>query len=213
MQELLDRLLAALHVVPAEAIYVLVAAGAAVENVFPPVPSDMFVILGGVLSDRGILRWEIVFASAWAANLALGCLVYAMGRRYGRALFDTRWGEWILRPHQLQRMSAFYKRYGGLTILVSRFFPVFRVLVPAFAGISRLSFWRTVLPLGTAAAIWYGVLVWAGIFASRNIPRLVSWFEAANTWLVAGAALLSVALSVWWWRTRRAEETREEGTG
>ena len=210
MQELLDRLLAALNVVPTEAVYLLVAAGAAVENVFPPVPSDMFVILGGVLADRGILEWEVVFAVAWAANLAMGCVVYVMGRRYGRALFDTRWGEWILRPHQLQRMSAFYGRYGAITILVSRFFPVFRVLVPAFAGISRLSFWRTVLPLGTAAAIWYGVLVWAGILASRNIPRLVAWTEAANTWLLAGAALLAAGVGIWWWRTRREAEAVEE---
>ena len=210
MQELLDRLLAALQVVPTESVYLLVAAGAAVENVFPPVPSDMFVILGGVLADRGILEWEIVFAVAWAANLAMGCVVYVMGRRYGRALFDTRWGEWILRPHQLQRMSAFYSRYGGITILVSRFFPVFRVLVPAFAGISRLSFWRMVLPLGTAAAIWYGVLVWAGILASRNIPRLVAWTEAANTWLLAAAGLLALGFAVWWWRTRREAEASEE---
>lgn len=211
MQELLDRLLAALNVIPTESVYLLIAAGAAVENVFPPVPSDMFVILGGVLADRQILEWELVFLSAWAANLALGCVVYAMGRRYGRALFDTRWGEWILRPHQLQRMSAFYERYGALTILVSRFFPVFRVLVPAFAGISRLSFWRTVLPLGAAAAIWYGVLVWAGILASRNIPRLMRWFETANTWLVAMAGLLALVLGVWWWRTRQGEAAEEGG--
>lgn len=211
MQELLDRLLAALNVIPTESVYLLIAAGAAVENVFPPVPSDMFVILGGVLADRQILEWELVFASAWAANLALGCVVYAMGRRYGRALFDTRWGEWILRPQQLQQMSSFYERYGALTILVSRFFPVFRVLVPAFAGISRLSFWRTVLPLGAAAAIWYGVLVWAGILASRNIPRLMRWFETANTLLVALAGLLAVVLGVWWWRTRRGEAAEEDG--
>lgn len=211
MQELLDRLLAALNVVPTETVYLLVAAGAAVENFFPPVPSDMFVILGGVLADRGILRWEIVFAAAWSANLAMGCVVYVMGRRYGRSLFDTRWGEWILRPHQLQRMSSFYERYGAITILVSRFFPVFRVLVPAFAGISRLSFWRTVLPLGTAAAIWYGVLVWAGILASRNLPRLVAWTEAVNTWLLVGAGFVALGLGIWWWRTRREEELEEDG--
>lgn len=206
MQELLDRILAALHVLPTETVYLLVAAGAAIENVFPPVPSDMFVILGGVLADRGVVRWEIVFGSAWAANLALGCVVYFMGRRYGRALFDTRWGEWILRPHQLERMSGFYQRYGALTILVSRFFPVFRVLVPAFAGISRLSFWRTVIPLATAAAAWYALLVGAGIFASRNIPRLVGWVDAANSWLVVGAVLMAIGVWVWWWRTRRHEE-------
>lgn len=205
MQELLDWLVSALGVVPTETVYLLVAAGTAVENVFPPVPSDTFVVLGGVLADRGILDWRIVLAVAWVSNIAMGCFVYLMGRRYGRAIFDTGWGQWLLRPHQLERLSDFYDRYGGLTILVSRFFPVFRVLVPAFAGISRLSFWRTAIPLGAASALWYGVLVWAGIVASRNVPRLVRWFETANTGLLAGAAVLFLAVGAWWWNTRRSD--------
>lgn len=211
MQELLDRLLDLLDVVPVEVVYVLVGAGAAVENLFPPVPSDTFVVLGGVLADRGVLVWQIVLAVAWGANFLMGCFVYYMGRRYGRAIFDTRWGAWILRPHQLEKMSRFYERYGTLTILVSRFFPVFRVLVPAFAGISRLRFWRTAIPLGAASAVWYAVLVWAGVIASRNVPRLVEWFERANAWLLVGAGLLALGALAWWWRTRRHEAGEGEG--
>lgn len=211
MQDLLDRLLALLDVVPVETVYLLVGAGAAVENLFPPVPSDTFVVLGGVLADRGILQWQLVLAVAWGANFVMGCFVYAMGRRYGRAIFDTRWGAWLLRPHQLERMSRYYERYGTLTILVSRFFPVFRVLVPAFAGISRLRFWRTALPLGLASAVWYAVLVWVGVIASRNVPRLVAWVEAANVWLVVGAGLLAFAVGTWWWRTRRQDDDEPGG--
>lgn len=206
MQDLLDRLLALLDVVPAAAIYVLVGAGAAIENLFPPVPSDAIVVLGGVLADRGVLDWRIVLGVAWAANFLMGCFVYAMGRRYGRAIFDTRWGAWLLRPHQLEQMSGFYERYGALTILVSRFFPVFRVLVPAFAGISRLRFWRMALPLAVASGVWYSLLVWAGVVASRNVPRLVTWFETANVWLVVGAAVLAAGVIAWWVASRRRGE-------
>lgn len=218
MQEMLDRLLSLLDLVPVETLYLLVGAGAAVENIFPPIPSDTFVLLGGVLADRGFLQWQLVLAVAWTANIVMGIFVYLMGRRYGRAIFDTRWGRWLLRPHQLHRMAGFYDRYGALTILVSRFFPVFRVLVPAFAGISRLGFWRTALPLATASAVWYGALVWLGVAASRNVPRLVRWTETANLWLVLAAAAAATAVAVWWWRTRRGADVPEEqgdggGTG
>lgn len=208
MQETLDRLLDLLDVVPVEVLYVVIGAGAAVENVFPPIPSDTFVLLGGVLADRGYLAWRVVLAVAWLANLTLGVGVYLAGRRYGRSIFDTRWGQWLLRPHQLNQMAAFYERHGGLTILLSRFFPVFRVLVPAFAGISRLGFWRTVTPLAVATGVWYTILVWAGIAASRNVPRLVRWAEAANVWLVGAAALIAALVAVWWWRSRR-----DDGSG
>lgn len=211
MQETLERLLALVDMFPAETVYLLVGVGAAVENVFPPVPSDTFVVLGGVLADRGVLEWQLVLAVAWSANLALGCFVYLMGRKYGRAIFETRWGRWLLRPHQLQRMAGFYERYGTLTILVSRFFPVFRVLVPAFAGISRLSFLRTAAPMAVAAAAWYALLVWAGGFASRNVPRLVHWVETANVWLVVGAGFLAAGVALWWWRTRRDGPGKGDG--
>lgn len=215
MQETLDRLLSLLDLLPVETLYLLIGVGAAVENVFPPVPSDAFVLLGGVLADRGLLAWPLVLVVAWTANLAMGIFVYLAGRRYGRAIFDTRWGRWLLRPRQLSEMATFYERHGALTILVSRFFPVFRVVVPAFAGISRLGFWRTAAPLAAASGLWYGVLVWAGIVASRNVPRLVRWAETANLWLLAAAGALAVAVALWWWRSRGddEEETATDGGG
>ncbi|MFW6010431.1 MAG: DedA family protein [Gemmatimonadota bacterium] len=212
MQETLDWLFGLLDAVPVEAVYVLVGVGAAVENVFPPVPSDTFVVLGGILADRGMLVPELVFGIAWSANLSLAIGVYAMGVRYGHTIFQTGWGHWLLRPHQLRRLAAFYARHGTLTVLVSRFFPVFRVLVPAFAGVSRLGFWRTTIPLGLASALWYGLLVWVGMLASRNLPRLAGWFERANTSLLIAAGLLAAVVFVWWWRTRHRErEDRPSG--
>lgn len=214
MQETLDWLFGLLGAVPVELVYVLVGVGAAVENVFPPIPSDTFVVLGGILADRGMLEVELVLGIAWASNLVLAVGVYLMGVRYGRAIFDTGWGRWLLRPHQLRRMADFYGRYGTLTVLVSRFFPVFRVLVPAFAGVSRLGFWRTTIPLALASAVWYGLLVWAGMFASRNVPRLVGWLNRANTWLLVAAGVVAVSVFVWWWRTRHHEaEDTEPGDG
>lgn len=209
MQETLDWLFGLLGAVPVEAVYVLVGVGAAVENIFPPVPSDTFVVLGGILADRGMLVPELVFGVAWSANLTLAIGVYVMGVRYGRTIFQTGWGRWLLRPHQLRTLAGFYERHGTLTVLVSRFFPVFRVLVPAFAGVSRLGFWRTTIPLGLASALWYGLLVWVGMFASRNLPRLVGWLERANTSLLVAAGLLAALVFAWWWRTRHRE--RENG--
>lgn len=188
---------------PVETIYLLVALGTAVENIFPPIPSDTIVLLGGVLADHDVVRADLVFASAWGANILLALFVYSMGRRYGRAIFGTRWGRWLLRPHQLDRLSEFYGRYGTVTILVSRFFPVFRVLIPAFAGISRLGFWRTAIPLAIASAVWYGVLLYAGMFASRNLPRAVSAVSAVNTGLIIAAVVLLSGLGVLWWLSRR----------
>lgn len=209
MHERLEVLLGLIAGIPVEVAYVLVGVGAAIENVFPPVPSDLVVLAGGILAERGFLRADIVFLVAWLSNLALALGVYLAAYRYGAGLFSTRWGHWILRPAQLHRMSEFYDEYGTITVLVSRFFPVFRVLVPAFAGISRLGFWRTAIPLMVASAAWYGLLIWAGALFSRNLPRLLAPLSTVNTTVAVVAAGFGIVLGLLWWRTRHVAPDEE----
>lgn len=210
MQELLQELLQIVGRIPVWSVYLLVGAGAAFENVFPPVPSDTFVLLGAILAEEQILRFDVVFAVAWGGNVALAMVVYAMGLRYGRTLFQTQWGQRLLRPHQLDQLQEFYDRYGTMSVLFSRFLPVFRVIVPAFAGVSRLGFWRTLVPVGLASGLWYGLLLWVGALAARNIPRLVALVDRAQGGLWAVAVVVGGAVAVWWWRTRRGDHGEED---
>jgi len=96
MLERLEALLGLISSVPVEVTYVLVGVGAAIENVFPPVPSDLAVLAGGILAERGFLRADIVFLVAWLSNLALALGVYLAAYRYGAGLFSSRWGRWLL---------------------------------------------------------------------------------------------------------------------
>lgn len=206
MFEQVETLLRLVGQTPPAVVYVLLGLGTAAENLFPPVPSDTFVLVGAVLAEQGFLRYPTVFLVAWTGNVALALVVYGAGRRYGRAIFDTRWGQWLLRPHQLHRLAEFYDRYGTWTVLFSRFFPVFRVLVPAFAGISRLGVWRTGLPLAAASAVWYVILLAAGGLAARNLPRLIELMGHVNWTLWAVATVLGAAVGYWWWKGRQREE-------
>ena len=106
----------------------------------------------------------------------------------------------------MDRLAEYYARYGAVTILVSRFFPVFRVLVPAFAGISRLGFWRTAIPLAAASALWYAALLFVGMFASRNLSKVISTVSAVNVGLVVAAVVLLAGLGVLWWLSRRERQ-------
>lgn len=192
--------------VPPWGVYLLLGLGTALENLFPPVPSDTFVLLGALLAEEGFLEYPTVFAVAWLGNVSTALGVYGASRRFGRGIFETRWGAYVLRPHQLNRLASFYERYGTGTVFASRFVPVFRVLVPAFAGVSGLGLLRTAVPLAVASGLWYVVLLAGGGIAARNLPRLAELFGTANwtLWAVAGAVALAVG--VWWWRTRRQSD-------
>lgn len=208
MAQQFEALLSLVSLIPTWGLYVLIGAGAALENVFPPVPSDVMVILGGVLADRGVVKIVPVLLVAWASNVTLAIIVYVMSRRYGREVFSHRWAHWLLRPHQLDQLAVFYTTYGTGAIFLSRFLPVFRVLIPAFAGVSHLGFFRTTIPVALASAIWYGALVLAGVFASRNVAHLLEVVGQVNVWLLVATCLAFAAVGVWWWRTRRPSVRR-----
>ncbi len=208
LQEI-QRLIDLLMSIPPVGAYALIGAGCAFENVFPPVPSDTFVVLGAVLSDRGGLIPSTVLIVAWLSNSLGAMAVYAVARRQGPAFFREGWGRRLLRPHQFERVSEFYGRYGLWAIFFSRFLPVLRVVIPTFAGFAHLGFVRTVIPVATASLLWNAVMLYAGIFASRNVGRILGVIADANVWLLVVAGAILVAIAVWWVRTRRDPEHDE----
>jgi membrane protein DedA with SNARE-associated domain len=198
LEEILQRLAA----IAPHWVYGVVGAGVAIENFFPPIPADTFVLLGAFLSVHGRVTGLGVFAVTWGTNTLAALLNYGLARRWGRVLLNTRTGGWLLRPRQLERLAALYHGHGSKIIFFSRFLPAFRVLVPVFAGISHLPFWRTALPIAIAGAIWYGLLVVAGALAGRNWQLIVGAVDNVNTVLLIVAALVAALLGILWWKTR-----------
>jgi membrane-associated protein len=180
----------------------VLAAGAAIENVVPPVPADTFVLLGAFLSEAGRANLWLVFLGTWLANVTTAVIVYALARRWGSSFFQHGAGRFLLHPHQLEQIGRFYDRFGVMAILVSRFLPAFRAMVPVFAGVTRVTAARVVPPLALASALWYGMLIILGSAASRNWGFITSLFGHISGWLAGIAGVLLIGVGVWWWRSR-----------
>jgi membrane protein DedA with SNARE-associated domain len=188
---------------PPALIYLVIGAGAAVENIVPPVPADTFVLLGAFVAANGRASPLLVFLVTWGANVSSALLVFVLARRFGPAFFERhRAGHWLIRPKQLERISRFYQKWGTPAILVSRFLPAFRAIVPVFAGITRVPRRRVILPIAAASALWYGILVILGTTAGRNLDVILDALNRAGIVLVIIAAALVALVMAWWWKTR-----------
>lgn len=198
LRTLLDWLLAA----PPALVYLVLGFFAALENVVPPVPADVVVLFGSVLAARGGARVELVFLVVWLCNVAGAMLVYFVGRRHGSAFFEGRWGALLLKPGQIGSLSRFYLRWGFWVIFISRFLPMFRAVVPVFAGVAGVGVARAAVPIAGASALWYGALVWVGSAAGRNWEELLASLESASRWLWLAALAVAAAVAGWWWRSR-----------
>ena len=189
---------------PPGAVYTVIGALAAVENVFPPVPADTAVALGAFLSAGGRISATAVFLITWVANVATATSVYLAGRTLGRSFFRGRLGRRLMHPRHLARLEDLYRHYGSWGIFFSRFIPGVRGVVPPFAGVAHLSFWRSVPPMALASGIWYGVLTFAAATLVKRLDDLVAFvgnfsLVAVLVGLAGGCVFVYLV-----WRRRRA---------
>jgi membrane protein DedA with SNARE-associated domain len=147
-----------------------------------------------------------VFACTWVANAGSAALVFGLARRHGRAFFQGRVGRKLLSEPVLAHIERAYQRHGTYGIFFSRLLPVWRALVPPFAGIAGLSPARALIPIVLASGLWYGTLTILVMRLGTNLETVVTQLGRVNRALGIGAllVLVAVAVVVWWRRKRRA---------
>ena len=189
---------------PPAAVYTVIGALAAAENVFPPIPADTAVALGAFLSSAGRISATAVFLITWVANVATATSVYLAGRTIGRSFFRGRLGRRLMHPRRLARLEELYRHYGSWGIFVSRFIPGVRGVVPPFAAVARLSFWRSVPPMALASGIWYGALTFFAATLVTRLDDVVEFVAHVNQIALIAAVAMIAAAGFVWWRRRRA---------
>lgn len=174
---------------PLATVYLILAAFAAAENVFPPVPADSVVAFGSFLAARGHGSAWASFAAVWVGNIVGAMALFAVGRRYGADRLEHRlFGE---RAEQIEaRLTSYYGRYGLAALFLGRFIPGVRALVPPFAGALRVPALTAFLLIGSASAIWYGTVSYVGFTIGAD------WSEVARVLTRDGGTVAVVALAL-----------------
>jgi membrane protein DedA with SNARE-associated domain len=167
--------------VPLGVLYLLMAAFAAVENVFPPVPADTVVALGSWLAARGQGSAFWAFFATWIGNVA------------GAAAMNAQ--------------NALHGKYGAISLVLSRFVPGVRALVPPFAGALRISPLTTMLSLSLASAVWYGLVSYVAFRAGADWSSLVARITRYGRLAAIGAVAVIAAGALVWWLRRRRQRT------
>lgn len=184
----------------------------ALENVFPPVPSEVIMGAGGVLVARGQMSFAPLLIIGTAGTLAGNLFWYWLGRRWSEAklrLFIIRYGRWLTFDWaQYNEVRARFLRYGDVIVFVLRFSPFLRTIISLPAGLAHMRFWRFCLFTFLGSLIWNGALILGG----QALSGLIATYEEVAGFVVVGAVAVGIAWYVWrvirWKPT--LSETRED---
>ena len=200
--ELLNDVHAWLSALPALAVYGLLFVIAYGENVLPPIPGDVAVVVGGMVAAAGVVSLPLVVVLATIGG-GLGFMtVYAAGRRLGEAALDPARLRFLPKA-ELHRARDVVGRRGLVVVAVNRFLPGLRSVIGLAVGMSLMRPLPVAVLATLSAGVWSALIAYLGYALVDNratLARFLSGFERVGLVLVGVAAL---ALGTWFVRRRR----------
>ncbi|MGQ0679627.1 MAG: DedA family protein [Actinomycetota bacterium] len=180
----------------------------ALENLFPPLPSEVILPLAGFTASRG--EMSLVAALVWTTIGSVGgaVILYYVGALLGyqRTLaIASRMP--LIKTEDIERTEAWFERHGTKAIFFGRMIPIFRSLISIPAGIKRMPMGSFLLYTTAGSATWNTVFILAGYFLGEN-------WEVVEGYVGTGqkVVIVVVALTLAWFVTSRLIRMRARRT-
>lgn len=174
----------------------------ALENLFPPIPSELILPFAGFLVGRGELGFLPTLVASTAGSLFGALILYALGRWGGRNLI-LRYGRFLrVKEADLDRAEGWFDKYDEWVVLFGRMVPGVRSVVSIPAGMLGTPFVRFVLLTTAGSAAWNALLLGAGWYLGDNWQQIAGVVGSVSNFVLVLVAVALVAAAIWWWRRR-----------
>src|SRR4051794_3672740 len=176
----------------------------ALENLVPPIPSEIVLSLAGYLAATGEITLALVLFAATAGSVVGALALYWLGRGLG----EERLRRWLDRiplvdPSDLDKADRWFERHERSAVLFGRCAPVVRSLVSVPAGANRMPLGQFVVLTAAGSGVWNALFIGAGYLLGerwRDVERYSHWFDYAVGAFFVGAA--------GWWVVKKVRARR-----
>lgn len=166
------------------------------ENLFPPIPSELILPLAGYLTGTGRLSFPATVAAATVGSVLGALVLYGIGAQLGRErvrrLIDRMP---LVDVADLERAEGWFERHGTAAVLLGRMVPVVRSLISVPAGIQRMSVPRFVLLTAIGSLAWNTLFIGLGAVVGSRWED-VTWVADLISYGVLAVLAGSIALFV-----------------
>lgn len=166
------------------------------ENLFPPLPSEVIMPLAGYLSARGQAPFWAMTLAGTAGSLLGAFFWYRVGRAVPRDRL-SRWVDWhgawlAMTPGDVDRAGAWFIRHGRSSVLVGRLVPVIRTLISVPAGFTRMPAGQFLALSTIGTGVWTFALAYAGRLLGSRFGEVERWLGPVSSGIVVLAGVCYV---------------------
>lgn len=178
------------------------------ENVFPPIPSEVILTFGGFMVDQSP---KLSFAGMLIASTlgAVGgaVILYYLGHILGLRRIEKiidKYG-FILRLdiEDIHKANKWFNKYGYTAVFLCRFVPLIRSLISIPAGLSQMSIVPFILYTTVGTIIWNAVLIYLGMVLGQNWEKVLQYFDMYSNVLYIVMAILIIAVVIYLYKRKK----------
>lgn len=167
-----------------------------IENLFPPLPSEMVMPFAGFLVSEGEMSFVAILVAGTVGSGLGAVVIYWLGQRLGERRMRAwlrNYGRYLLLSEaDFDQAQQRFERHGQIVVLVGRLIPGIRSFVSIPAGINGMNFPQFLFYTLIGTTIWNSLLAGAGVMLKQNWQRILSFIDTYSTvvWIALGLLVL-----------------------
>lgn len=181
----------------------------ALENIFPPIPSEVILTFGGFMTTYTSLTTTGVIVAATLGSVLGAVVLYGIGYLINVDKLEgwiDRYGRYLrLKKEDIRRADAWFDKYGYWTVLFCRMIPLIRSLISVPAGMSKMKFGLFLLYTTIGTLIWNIVLVSVGAALGGSWEKIVEFMDVYSN--IAYAIIAAGVLGGGYYLLRRTKRS------
>lgn len=172
-----------------------------------PVPEDITLVSGGVISYIGQRNVHLMFLVGMAGVLIGDGIVFMAGYLKGEQILELKWVKKLMTPERYEKVQDQFQKYGKWVVFMARFMPGLRMPIYLSAGISkRVSPMLFLITDFFAAVISVPVWVYLGYYGADNFDLLMSWVKQGQTVFLVLVGIVIIGFIIYIKRKKATEK-------
>ncbi len=177
-----------------------------VENIFPPIPSEVILTLGGFMTTTTLMTKFGIIVASTAGSVIGAAILYWIGTLSDVERLEKivqKYGKFLrLTIKDIHKADAWFDKYGVWAVFFGRLVPLVRSLISIPAGMSNMKFSLFLLFTTLGTLIWNTVLVSVGAAVGENWDEIVGYMDIYSNIVYAILAVVGIAFLVWYFKKR-----------
>lgn len=188
--------------------YLGVFALIAIENIFPPIPSEVILLFGGFMTTNTSLNVVFMIIAATLGSLLGAIVLYYIGKIFNKErlkrIVSGKVGKVLrLKAKDIDKADEWFDNKGNITVFFCRFVPIVRSLISIPAGMSEMPMLKFLIYTIVGSAIWNTVLIVLGNRVGENWESILGIFDRYSHIVVIVLIIIFVGFLIWFYKFRK----------